>query len=160
MIMSLPVDAATLGAVLGSAVLTFAMVLARTLPQAPGALSWWAPAFAAQTAAFLVLYLAPQTQDAALLFVAEALQSAAGILVLAGVWCFMGRRIGRRSLWIGAAVLVAWPNLALPLHADTAVNPPCYSGFWACRRSSRAALSCLLGAAKANSLTAPRDFCS
>lgn len=112
MIMSLPVDAATLGAVLGSAVLTFAMVLARTLPQAPGALSWWAPAFAAQTAAFLVLYLAPQTQDAALLFVAEALQSAAGILVLAGVWCFMAG--GSAAVACGLAPPFLWRGRISP----------------------------------------------
>ncbi|WP_404380467.1 PAS-domain containing protein [Caenispirillum salinarum] len=116
MMMSLPLDAATLGAVLGSAVLTFAMVLARTLPQAPRALSWWAAAFAAQTAAFLVLFLAPTLDDRVLTLAAEALQSAAGILVLAGVWSFTGRRVGRRALALGAVVMLAWPAVVTTLH--------------------------------------------
>jgi PAS domain S-box-containing protein len=128
MIMSLPLDAATLGAVLGSAVLTFAMVLARALPQAPRALSWWAPAFAAQTAAFLVLYLAPQAASPALVFLAEALQSAAGIQILAGVWCFMGRRVGRSCLWVGAAIMLAWPAAALFLHGRAGLDQPVLFG--------------------------------
>lgn len=128
MTMSLPLDAATLGAVLGSAVLTFAMVLAHTLPQAPRALSWWAPAYAAQTAAFLALFVTPHASNMGLLFAAEALQSAAGLMVLAGVWCFMGKRVGRSALVIGAIILLGWPAATVALHGDAGTSQPMVYG--------------------------------
>lgn len=128
MTMSLPLDTATLGAVLGSAVLAFAMLLARALPQAPRALTWWATAFSAQTLAFGSLFLAPHAGEAALMWLAEALQAGSGLLIVAGVWRFLGGRIDNRAILIGAMAALLWPAAAIGLHGDRPLEAPLLFG--------------------------------
>ncbi len=128
MSMSIPLDTATLGAVLGSAVLAFAMLLAQALPQAPRALTWWAAAFTAQTAAFGSLLLAPVAGDAALVWVAEALQAGSGLLIVAGVWRFLGGTIDPRAVIAGVVAGLVWPAASVGLHGEQPLSEPVLFG--------------------------------
>ncbi|WP_142847420.1 PAS-domain containing protein [Telmatospirillum sp. J64-1] len=119
--MDISLQTALLGAVMGSAVLTFAMVYARALPGASAALGWWAMAFAAQTLGYLALIGPPWPGR---LWASDALHGAMAVLVLVGALTFLGRRVSTVWLLLGLAAALVWGGVAdlprqfLSLHDD------------------------------------------
>ncbi|MCA1941606.1 MAG: PAS-domain containing protein, partial [Caenispirillum bisanense] len=64
----------------------------------------------------------------ALMWVAEALQAASGLLIVAGVWRFLGGRIDPRAILAGAVAALLWPAASIGLHGDHPLEEPLLFG--------------------------------
>jgi signal transduction histidine kinase len=100
--MDFALQAALLGAVMGSAVLAVSTIYGWTLPAAPKAYGWWATAFVLDTASGAVLIAGPTPQ---LVAPSDLLHGIAAALTLGAAGVFAGQRI--TPLWMATGLLAA-----------------------------------------------------
>ncbi|MGE5514558.1 MAG: PAS domain S-box protein [Bacteroidota bacterium] len=107
--MEFALQAALMGAVMGSAVLAVTTFYGWTLPAAPHAYGWWAAAFALEAASKGIL-LAGGTP--VLVDGSDILHGLSAGLSLCGALSFLGARIGANVLVSGLCAAVAWATIA------------------------------------------------
>jgi PAS domain S-box-containing protein len=107
--MEFALQAALLGAVMGSALLAVTTIYGWSLPAAPAAYGWWAAAFILETASKGVLL---STGYPLLLDASDVLHGLAAGLSLCGAISFIGGRVGPPLMVSGLAAAAIWAVLA------------------------------------------------
>ncbi|MGE5504252.1 MAG: PAS-domain containing protein [Actinomycetota bacterium] len=105
--MDFALQAALLGAVMGSAVLALSTVYGSTLATAPPAYRWWAAAFIAETASKAVLLAGPELVE-----MSDLMHGAAAVLTMGGFGAYRGVRIIAPAAALGMLAAVAWTLIA------------------------------------------------
>jgi len=118
--MDFALQAALMGAVMGSAVLAVATIYGWTLPTAPNAYGWWAGAFALETASQAVLLAGglPLLVEAS-----DTLHGLAAGLSLCGAISFLGGRVTPLLMIEGLIAAALWAVLAHSIREALSVLP-------------------------------------
>jgi PAS domain S-box-containing protein len=103
--MDVALQAALLGAVMGSAVLAVAVIYGWTLPASPGAYGWWAAAFVLEAASKGVLLIGASHD---LVEISDSLHGLSAALSLFGAISFVGGRITAGRMAAGMVGCAAW----------------------------------------------------
>ncbi|HTH16121.1 MAG TPA: PAS-domain containing protein [Magnetospirillum sp.] len=117
--MDFALQAALMGAVMGSAVLAVATIYGWTLPTAPNAYGWWAGAFALETASQAVLLAGglPLLVEAS-----DTLHGLAAGLSLCGAISFLGGRVTPLLMIEGLIAAALWAVLAHSIREPLALS--------------------------------------
>jgi PAS domain S-box-containing protein len=105
--MDFALQAALLGAVMGSAVLAGSTVFGSTLATAPSAFRWWAGAFIAEAISRAVLLLGPETVE-----LSDFLHACAAVLTVGGFGTYRGIAMSAPSVGLGMVAAVGWTLVA------------------------------------------------
>ncbi|MBI5163430.1 MAG: PAS domain S-box protein [Magnetospirillum sp.] len=134
--MDFALQAALLGAVMGSAVLASTAIYGWTLPAAPRAFGWWATAFLVGTASQSLLLAG---HGATLIQLSDLLHAAEAVLILCGIVEFAGRRVPVGALLPAILAIGAWVIVAKVLRIRLGVldlplfgigGPPLLAAGW------------------------------
>ena len=100
-------------AAMGAGALAVALSYTALLPGAGRSYRWWAAAYAATAARWIMITLAAAGVWSAGALLAQGLQIASALLLLGGTLVFLGRRPSPGAIAAGAALAAAWPIGAL-----------------------------------------------
>ncbi|CAA7614232.1 PAS-domain containing protein [Magnetospirillum sp. UT-4] len=114
--MELALQAALLGAVMGSALLALSTLYGWSLPGAPSSYGWWAGAFVLQAVGMAVLLL-PMADRALVAHISDGLHGLSAGFGLCGALAHGGRRVRPVLMVAGLAMAAAWLGVAEHLRA-------------------------------------------
>jgi len=105
-------------ALAASLVLFAGLLYLRTLSERPAGLDYWIAAFGLGVVRYAAYFAAPHVGRAATDFIAESLQAATAVLLLAGVLKFVGRRVDRRAVAAAVSAVTLWAGLTSFVYDD------------------------------------------
>jgi PAS domain S-box-containing protein len=107
--MDFALQAALLGAVMGSAALAVSVIYGWTLPAAPKAFGWWAVAFVLETAAKSVVLLG---SEPLIVSASDLLHGLSAAITVGGAAVFMRRKVTPQELVAGLFLALGWTAAA------------------------------------------------